>query len=510
MIQENLNAIDRKNNDRMGMDILIISTNNTDQRDYWKERLEKSRGTIIKPSAQVYSVFEDWKGGAGNGLGSLYAFKKGSELAASEGINLLDQLQSGASIAIYHTAGKGTRLAPLPASEQNNKSAVKLPSSFEVKEETFLLTMLEAVIQQTALFANSRKGRLSVFWGDQIFIPSTNCNYSSTHAVDILCKLDKTPDKNRWEQESWSNYGLLALDQEKNAKQVEKVGYETFKRLTQEKVLSTKGGVGQSLGAFSLSREMLGALLKEFSGDLEKKEGKLDSDPHFWMPLCHDLKNYLQLLDENGENRNFFTELHNRIDRVKNSLKEYSNRFLTAIDIGKDSYWWDFGTVNAYYKNNLKVLEQSDEGKALRQFYGIDESSINENGSLIIHSKIDHSAIYNSVVIGLHAACAEVNHSVLINVTTDSVKAESSVLYNVIEENSCEISTGSVRADTFIEDKQIKLESFIKLNGKSSWDQIFNGNCYSFSDVYALNEKNDSLLARKCAVEAKKSVLESI
>ena len=32
------------------------------------------------------------------------------------------------TVAIYHTAGKGTRLAPLPGAENNNKPGVKLPS----------------------------------------------------------------------------------------------------------------------------------------------------------------------------------------------------------------------------------------------------------------------------------------------------------------------------------------------------------------------------------------------
>jgi hypothetical protein len=81
----------------------------------------------------VIAVSEDWSdpSGAGNGLGTLYAWKKACEYAkSSSNVNggnpdLESLLQQGTiSAALYHTAGKGTRLAPLPASENNNKPGV--------------------------------------------------------------------------------------------------------------------------------------------------------------------------------------------------------------------------------------------------------------------------------------------------------------------------------------------------------------------------------------------------
>jgi len=76
----------------------------------------------------VLAVSEDWNdaGGAGNGLGTLYAFTKATKLAKDKyGVDLEDMLsQKKISAALYHTAGKGTRLAPLPASENNNKPGV--------------------------------------------------------------------------------------------------------------------------------------------------------------------------------------------------------------------------------------------------------------------------------------------------------------------------------------------------------------------------------------------------
>ena len=62
-------------------------------------------------------------GGAGNALGTLYAFQNAAKLATSRyGIDISSQLKAGSiSIGLYHTAGKGTRLAPLPGAENNNK-----------------------------------------------------------------------------------------------------------------------------------------------------------------------------------------------------------------------------------------------------------------------------------------------------------------------------------------------------------------------------------------------------
>jgi len=114
-------------------DVTIICTTDDHQADYWMEKL--SQGVCQKPTGgekeqfpMVLAVSEDWNdaGGAGNGLGTLYAFTKATKLAKDKyGVDLEDMLsQKKISAALYHTAGKGTRLAPLPASENNNKPGV--------------------------------------------------------------------------------------------------------------------------------------------------------------------------------------------------------------------------------------------------------------------------------------------------------------------------------------------------------------------------------------------------
>ena len=111
-------------------DVTIVCTTDDHQASYWMERL--AAGVCAKPSSSsslyplVLAVSEDWPGGAGNGLGTLYAFQKACQLAQSlHQLDLVQALQShSVSAALYHTAGKGTRMAPLPASENNNKPGV--------------------------------------------------------------------------------------------------------------------------------------------------------------------------------------------------------------------------------------------------------------------------------------------------------------------------------------------------------------------------------------------------
>lgn len=45
--------------------------------------------------ATVLAVYEDWEGGAGNALGTLYAYKKAAALAEFKGYDLSGKLKAG-------------------------------------------------------------------------------------------------------------------------------------------------------------------------------------------------------------------------------------------------------------------------------------------------------------------------------------------------------------------------------------------------------------------------------
>ena len=257
---------------------------------YWQRRLEAGRGTVVPQSTLIFAVFEDWPGGAGNGLGTLYAWKKACALATKPGptqFNLAKALSEGEiSCAIFHTAGKGTRLAPLPGSENNNKPGVKLPASLGTGNTS--MSILESVVMQTGVYASSRMGRLSVFWGDQVFIPSAPCIYTPQHHIDILCTLNKMPSAEEWVKKGLDKYGLIACAAGKGGKPGESAQVEKVSHATAVRLLSTLGevtAVGASLGSFSVSAAILSLLMGEFGNELDTKKGKLDTDPGLWMPL---------------------------------------------------------------------------------------------------------------------------------------------------------------------------------------------------------------------------------
>ena len=204
-----------------GFDVIIVCCSNQAAENYWQARLEQTVVQVTGTNAKVVAVHEDWNGGAGNGLGTLYAYQKARDKASRDGFDLDAKLSGGASVALFHTAGKGTRLAPLPGAENNNKPGVKLPSLLEVGGAAQPLTVLEAVMRQTSSYAPLRGGRISVFWGDQVFVPSAGIQ-PSTHPADILAALRPMPSKAEWEAGQLHQYGLIAVGTAGDATQLEK------------------------------------------------------------------------------------------------------------------------------------------------------------------------------------------------------------------------------------------------------------------------------------------------
>lgn len=61
----------------------------------WSSVPVSNRGSSVAKDATVLAVYEDWPGGAGNALGTLYAFQKATALAKCKGYDLAGKLISG-------------------------------------------------------------------------------------------------------------------------------------------------------------------------------------------------------------------------------------------------------------------------------------------------------------------------------------------------------------------------------------------------------------------------------
>lgn len=472
-----------------GMDIIIVSTESRQQEEYWEARLRAGRGLIIKPDARVCCVKEEWTGGAGNGLGSLHAFSRAREkMLARDNVDIAQSLEQGAAIAIYHTAGMGKRLFPLTASEYCNKAAVKLPSLVGGR----FLSILEAVIKQTGVFAPVRKGRVSVFWGDQVFIPSMPIETRSKAHIDILAVVNKMPTEEVWHARKLDNYGLIVVDGKGQAKDVEKCQYSTVKRLLASGRIAVDGGAGLSIGSFSLSGDMLFALLDEFCPELKEKSRKMDSDPYIWMPLTLDLDTYLEVMDDKEASPEFLKEHYKRMQNFKMRFtKVFGDNIFGVVNVGGDTFWWDYGTVQSYLRNNLKLCNNDLEAQAMKAFFKLDNP--------VASTRIRLSRIHNSVVVGVSADQLRVSDCVILNSDINAFEGSRSLLYNVVEDQPLHYPAGSVRADILMPATagHIKMVTNESRDGKADWKELLPGNPCTYEELYEQAHTVDPLAAEK-------------
>lgn len=414
-------------------DVIIVCTGNPSQEEYWQNRLSLGGGVFFPASTLCLAVHEDWEGGAGNGLGTLYAYKKAVDAAQARGHDLNAMLANGASVALYHTAGKGTRLAPLPGSENNNKPGVQLPGQVQLSNgDRVSVSILEAVIKQTGVYAKSRGGRLSVYWGDQVFIPSIAATYTPTAHADILCKLRPMPSAEEWAKEGLHTYGLIAVNAAGAAAQVEKVTHETATSLLSDG-LGDVTNVGTSLGSFSVSSMFLSALMEEYAKELEAKVGKLDTDPHFWMPLTLSEKSYVTVMKQKGVDEGISTVHYARMAAFKAKLPTDSLMCFGAVDVGRNCYWWDYGQLRWYWKYNMLALESSPEAAVLRKFFLIDpdrkagsargQANLDES-TVALNCRMSSGSVTNSVMtnVAVGAGGVEVSNCLMLNVSAKKIK----------------------------------------------------------------------------------------
>jgi len=486
--RENLQLILDAPGAGLGLDIVVVSTTTRAQAGFWERRLKAGRGQICRADALILTVVEDWPGGAGNGLGTLYALLGAAESARrAHGRDLMAELAAGASVGIYHTAGKGTRLAPLPGSEGNNKPAVKLTGAVTIDGRTEAMTILEAVIRQTAIYAAGRAGRVGVFWGDQVFIPSAGPPSAATHHVDILATLGPMPDDAEWDRRSLERYGLIAVAVNGDAAQVEKVSHSVAAALIRDGVIAVDGGIGVSLGSFSMSATMAVALIDEFSAELESRTTKLDTDPHFWMPLTLDAATYGSMMTAKSVEASVadahFTRMSDFLDRFQSAHPD--RPIFGCVDVGDAGWWWDYGTIEGYVANNLKLLGGDEEAAGMRDFFGV---AIN-GGNILVDSEISRLTARGCVMVGVLADQVSGTGSVLVSVQCPVVQGNDLLLYNVSEAGDIILPPGSIRADVLLPgDGPVALLSHRGRDGKDDWDLRLPGNPMSWAELHACND----------------------
>jgi phosphomannomutase len=371
----------------IGPDVTIIVATSKAEADFWQDRLTgrddmHGSGAVVKKDAIVLAITEEnWDGAAGNGLGTLNGFIQAARKAADfdllEGVSasspveeLLEAFTSyieGKATFMYHTAGKGTRTAPLPGAEINSKPNIKLPRMLNIEGDMEPITILESVLMQTGVYAQSRKNRMGVFWGDQVIVNENEVDFDGKHHVEIFGQLVPL-------DEDIKAYGVLLPGQEGDAKQREKLPLEEVRELLPEGAQNAY----KSIGSFTVSLAFLKNLILSEADTLKTQSGKLDTDPDWWQPLTSTKEEYIAMMDKKGKDtakaatqwekmRNLWEQFTSSEDFERSGL----DRKVGYTDVGENSLWWDYGQ-NKYFLRNMQLLtEHSAEGRAARIFFGI-------------------------------------------------------------------------------------------------------------------------------------------
>lgn len=205
-----------------------------------------------------------------------------------------------------------------------------------------------------------------------------------------------------WAAKGMDKYGLIAQTTNGKAAQVEKVNHATAVALCAD--LGEIEKVGASLGSFSISNHMLFALLKEFSSELVAKVGKLDSDPHLWMPMTLGKESYQKIMLQKGTSAD---EANLHYDRIATMMETFNSDEQTRIlpglfgpvDVGQGVCWWDYGQLQLYLKNALLITEDSNDAKLMRLFFGVSEDKKISN-STIEGTDVDKFSCIQNCLIG--------------------------------------------------------------------------------------------------------------
>ncbi len=442
---------------------LIVVSSTEKEAKFWQRSLKNS--DVIHPGTRVISIPEVWSGGAGQLLGTLNALIE---------TRIFANLKKNQTTAIYHTAGKGKRIAPIGLTEAG-KGAVKLP----FKNKT--TTLLEAVIKQTTPFSETRKGRLCVFWADAIFLPEKNIKFEGKHHIELFGIENKIPAGRKEWVENWQSYGLIIPD----GKRIILKEKQTWTELKNSVRLKKRKGAlsaSKNMGCFSISKEFLCALLAEFKKELTEKKKKLDTDPHLWMPLTSPETEFKD------------KKLWHRINAFKKKFLENdkTGMFLIGLkNLGEKTFWWDFGSVKIFYRNIMKMLEKSAEGAAMRRFFEVKTQNGAGVKNSIIADSVINGKIKNSVILSTTAEEVTSENSVIVNCLLKKGSFLNSVAYNCIEIKALQSRNG-VAADVFCPGRgKIRLKTTPGRDGKKDWDVKIFSNCFSYSGIELLLKKSN-------------------
>jgi len=242
------------------------------------------------------------------------------------------------------------------------------------------------------------------------------------------------------------------------------------------------------------------------------------------MPLTLKEADYVAVMGKKSVSTEEASAHFMRMQAFKDKFLPKGGPMLGCVDVGQNTYWWDYGRLELYYINNILLTEDSDSAHALRTFMRLhadgkpkeDSSGRQQSNTLAAGVEIDPGAIVvncklgggkvgpKCVLINVTAPSIDAQESILVSVSsTVPVACEKAVLYNVVEEQGDSLSCNAVRADVFMPGGvHHVMKSALSIDGGQAWKEVVEGNPLSFEGVYKANQPLD---VAECSAEAEKS-----
>merc|ERR1712216_471211 len=152
-------------------------------------------------------------------------------------------------------------------------------------------------------------------------------------------------------------------------------------------------------------------------------------------------------------------------------------------------------------------------GEALRVFLGTSDrrqgttgEADMDAGSVVLSSRIQGGTVRSSVCTNVNCNEANIDNTVLMNVTAKKIKATNCILYNVVDDSAEGLSLpdGTVRADVFMPGAaKLVVVSTMDTDGGKAWKLVLQGNDKSFEEVYKANGSLDIIECQKVLALAK-------
>jgi hypothetical protein len=182
-----------------------------------------------------------------------------------------------------------------------------------------------------------------------------------------------------------------------------------------------------------------------------------------------------------------------------------------AVDVGRNCYWWDYGQLRWYWKNNMLAIDGSVEATMLRKFYLMEANRTEDTAeetlkllkrdesSIVLNCKVQgDSSVEKSLLSNVVAAEVNVSNALLVNVSAKKIKGSGGILYNVVDdsEDGITLNDGDVRADIVTASgEKISMKTNLSQDSGKAWKIKLDGNDRSFEDIYKMNLQADLMAA---------------